>query len=44
MTKLAAARVRPHMTATRISFQMTRKISENSISFREMPRITVTLA
>ena len=44
LAKLQAARVAPHTTATRISFQMTRNRSENSISFREIPRMTVTLA
>ena len=44
LTKFAAASVAPQMTATRISFQMTRKRSENSISSSEIPRMTVTLA
>ena len=42
--KLAAESTTPQTRATRHSFQMTRKRSENSISPRERPRITVTLA
>ena len=42
LTKLARARTTPQSTATRISFQTTFSRSENSISFRLRPRITVT--
>ena len=34
----------PHSTATRISFQMTRRVSENSTSPRDRPRMTATEA
>ena len=44
LMKLMPARVRPHRTATRISFQITRKKSRNSISFRDSPRMMETLA
>ena len=44
LTKLQAARVAPHSTATRTSFQTTRKVSENSTSPRDRPRITATEA
>ena len=44
LTKLQAASVTPQVTATRTSFQMTLKMSENSISPSERPRMTVTLA
>ena len=43
-TKLAAARVSPHSTATLISFHMILKISSNSISLSESPRMMDTLA
>ncbi len=43
-TKLQAARVTPHITATRISFQMTCNVSENSTSPRDRPRITAVEA
>ena len=41
-TKLQAASVTPHSTATRISFQMTRKASEHSTSPSDRPRMTAT--
>ena len=41
-TKLAQARHTPHSTATRISFQTTWIMSENSISSRDRARITAT--
>ena len=44
LTKFAALSTAAQSTATRISFQMTRRRSENSISSSEMPRMTVTLA
>ena len=44
LAKLAPARTVPHSSATRHSFQTTWIRSENSISPRDRPRITVTLA
>ena len=44
LQKVAAARVAPQSTATRISFQMTWSRSENSTSPRDRLRMTVTLA
>ena len=44
LTKLQAAKVTPQRTATRTSFQTTRKVSENSTSPRDRPRITATEA
>lgn len=41
-TKFAAASVTPQRKATRSSFHIIRKISRNSISPSEIPRMTVT--
>ena len=43
-TKLAAERVMPQSTATRISFHIASKMSLNSISFSERPRMIETEA
>ena len=40
--KFSAASVTPQSTDTRASFHITRKISPNVISPRDIPRITVT--
>ena len=44
LTKFTAAKVRPHSSATRVSFHTTRKISENLICCRLMPRMIVAEA
>ena len=44
LKKFAIASVIPHNRATRISFQITLRMSLNSTSYSEIPRIMVTLA
>ena len=44
LIKLHTERVTPHMAATRISFHMACRVSLNSISPREIPRMMETLA